>query len=178
MMRLAHVWQKIKDTPGNPGNSCQCAFMARLYREGIAMIFTLKNMILLPLAILFVGCASTREPSTIIVHPEPESSVYSPRDSLKNWALSICFARIALDDKDARDDADRSASVYSARGNARREERDKIFLLVKQYVSRKYGGFTDIGIKPAEFHTMKCIDLFHSAELDDLVARLLEERDR
>jgi hypothetical protein len=154
------------------------ARVTRLYRREFAMDFTLKNVISLSLAILLAGCALPQKDSMITVYPEPKSHVYSPRDALKDWALSICFAQIALDDKDARDDAERSAGVYSARGSARREERDEIFLLVKQYVSRKYGGFTDIGIKPAEFHTMKCIDLFHSAELDDLVTRLLKERDR
>ena len=43
---------------------------------------------------------------------------------------------------------------------------DALRHLAEQYANRKYAG----SIK-SEFNTMKCIDLFHSKELDDLTSQ-------
>jgi hypothetical protein len=90
---------------------------------------------------------------------------YSQRDLLKNWALSVCFAKITEDAK-TEEDASATASAYLEFGEQPLEAYDEIEELVKKYVNRKYGGSI-----PSEFNTMKCIDLFHSAELDDLVTK-------
>jgi len=143
------------------------------------MDVTLKNIVLfLVAAILLSGCAFAEDRSMMADYSQPQTDTYSPRDSLKNWVLSICFANIVKDDSDASHDAAMSAAGYFEFGNIRLEERDELIPLVKKYVAKKYDGRFDVGIESAELNTMKCIDLFHSAELDGLITRMLEDRNQ
>ena len=91
---------------------------------------------------------------------------YSQKDLLKNWALSVCLATVAKDAGD-REDADVTASAYMEFGRQRIEAYDELRKLAGRYAARKYAGSV-----PSEFNTMKCIDLYNSAELDRLAARL------
>jgi hypothetical protein len=90
---------------------------------------------------------------------------YSQKTLLKNWALSACLAQISKDDG-AREDANATASAYLEFGRQRIEEYDQLMSLVEKYVNKNYAG----SIK-SDFNTMKCIDLFHSKELNDLANR-------
>lgn len=89
---------------------------------------------------------------------------------MKNWALSICFARIAHDQA-TRADAGLTASAYLENSQQDLEDFDKIDKLVDKYLAMKYGGSVQ-----SNYNTMKCIDLFHSTELDRLVSRLVRQR--
>jgi hypothetical protein len=48
---------------------------------------------------------------------------------------------------------------------------DKLRQLALKYAGLKYGGSI-----PGDFNIMKCIDLYHSAELDRLAAKLAQSR--
>jgi hypothetical protein len=91
---------------------------------------------------------------------------YSPKTLLKNWALSRCLGRVATDVK-SRADAYATASAYLEFGHQGMEEYDAISTLVEKYVSKPYGGSIE-----SAFNTMKCIDLFHSKELDQFVNKV------
>ena len=96
---------------------------------------------------------------------------YSQKTLLKNWALTICLARISPDDA-AKTDASATASAYLEYGKQPPEAYDELRALVNKYVSMKYGGHET----QAEFNTMKCIDLFHSKELDRVATKWASKR--
>lgn len=85
---------------------------------------------------------------------------------MKNWALSTCFARIAQDQA-TKTDAGLTASAYLENSQQDLEDFDKIDKIVDKYLAMKYGGSVQ-----SNYNTMKCIDLFHSKDLDRLVSKL------
>jgi hypothetical protein len=94
---------------------------------------------------------------------------YSQRILLKNWALSVCFAQIAKDDGTA-EDAGLTASAYVEFAHQGEEAYDQLRKLVDKYKNLEYAG----SVK-SNYNTMKCIDLFHSKELDRLVTKLVRQ---
>lgn len=98
---------------------------------------------------------------------QPANSGTSSGDQkilMKNWALSICFARIAQDEQ-TKKDAGATARAYLENSQQSVEDFEQIGKLVDKYIKLKYGG----SVK-SDYNTMKCIDLFHSKELDRLVS--------
>jgi hypothetical protein len=98
---------------------------------------------------------------------QPANSGTSRSDQkilMKNWALSICFARIAQDAQ-TKKDAGATARAYLENSQQGVEAFEQIGKLVDKYVKLQYGGSDK-----ADYNTMKCIDLFHSKELDRLVS--------
>jgi hypothetical protein len=100
------------------------------------------------------------------VRAQPMTANYDQKTLLKNWTLSVCLAQIAQDVRTA-EDAGLTASAYLEYGHQGVEAYDELRKLVGKYKNLKYGG----SVK-AEYNTMKCIDLFHSKELERLTARL------
>lgn len=89
---------------------------------------------------------------------------------MKNWALSTCIARFAQD-QTTKADAGLTASGYLENSQQDLEDFDKIDKVVDKYLAMKYGGSVQ-----SDYNTMKCIDLFHSKELDRLVSKLVRRR--
>ncbi len=100
----------------------------------------------------------------------PQTRHYDQKTLLKNFALSICFAQIAQDERTAKD-AGSTASAYLEFGRQDLAVYEQIRALVARYLSYPYGGSV-----PSEFNTMKCIDLFHSKELDRLTTQAVRRR--
>lgn len=96
----------------------------------------------------------------------PMTASYSQKDLLKNWALSTCLATVATDPA-LRADANATASAYMEFGHQAPEAYAALRELAESYAARRYSGSVE-----GRFDTMKCIDLFHSRELNSLVARL------
>lgn len=93
---------------------------------------------------------------------------YTQRELLKNWALSVCTAMV-WDKKRVEkvaDDAGAAAGGYFEYSNAPEVAFDQVRALAKKYAHLRYGGSV-----PGEFNTMKCIDLYHSQELDRIVKK-------
>ena len=88
---------------------------------------------------------------------------YSQKTLLKNWALSRCLGRIATDEK-SRGDAYATASAYLEFGHQGMDVYKKLDVLIDKYAGKSYRGSIQ-----SDFNTMKCIDLFHSKELDQFV---------
>lgn len=97
---------------------------------------------------------------------EPATERYSQVELLKNWALSHCLAQVAKD-ADTKADADATASAYLEFGRQPLEAYEALGQLTSTYTGRIYSGTVE-----SEFNTMKCIDLFHSSELNRLVKKL------
>ena len=97
---------------------------------------------------------------------EGEARKYSQKTLLKNWALSRCLGQVYLDGK-AGKDANASTSAYLEFGRQPIQVYEALGVIVDKYANKKYAGSVQ-----SEFNTMKCIDLFHSKELDDLSSKL------
>lgn len=97
---------------------------------------------------------------------KPATAGYSQKVLLKNWAFSVCLAKVAKT-QDAKDDANATASAYMEFGKFPIETYEPLRELADRYAKRLYGGAA-----PGEFNTMKCIDLMHSKELEALTSRL------
>jgi hypothetical protein len=96
---------------------------------------------------------------------ENGASTYSQKTLLKNWALSRCLGQVYADGK-ATEDANASASAYLEFGRQPIEAYEALAVVIGKYANRKYAGSVR-----SNFNTMKCIDLFHSTELDELVSK-------
>lgn len=108
--------------------------------------------------------------TTVQAQPLPQTSKYTQKTLLKNWALSICLAQVAQDERTAKD-AGSTAGAYLEFGKQDLAVYDELRALVAKYVDLKYGGSVQ-----SEFNTMKCIDLFHSKELDRLTTKATASR--
>lgn len=95
---------------------------------------------------------------------------YSQEMLLKNWALSRCLAK-TYDNEKVRDDANATASAYLEYGKQSIETYNQLDELVDKYVNLAYGG----SVK-SDFNTMKCIDLYHSKELQKMVLTALKNK--
>jgi hypothetical protein len=100
----------------------------------------------------------------------PRTSSYSEKDLLKNWALCRCLGKTYVSERD-RDDAYKSAAAYLEFSGSPIESFDKLTELIEKYLSRSYTGSVQ-----SNYNTMKCIDLFHSKELDVLTSELANKK--
>lgn len=90
----------------------------------------------------------------------------SQKTLLKNWAVSVCLAKVAKT-PEAKEDANATASAYMEFGKQPIEAHEPLRELADAYSKRVYGGAVQ-----SEFNTMKCLDLMHSKELETIAARL------
>ena len=103
-------------------------------------------------------------------YPEPSTETYSQRELLKNWALCACLAAVTKDAA-TRADIGATASAYLQFGQQPIEAYHELQKLAKKWAAKEYSGSI-----PSEFNTMKCIDMYHSRELDKLVTKLEKKR--
>ncbi len=103
------------------------------------------------------------------IHAQHMTAKYDQKTFLKNWALSVCLAQVAKDEKTA-EDAGITASAYLEFGHQGIEAYEELRKLVSKFKNLKYEG----SVK-SEYNTMKCIDLFHSKDLDQLTSRLVRK---
>jgi hypothetical protein len=107
-------------------------------------------------ALVMGSCVDLHSPGDIGSH----------KTMLKDWALSRCLAR-SFADAETKNDANATAGAYLERGQQPIEAYEAIERLVEEYANRTYTGSSG-----SSFNTMKCIDLFHSAELELLSSKL------
>jgi hypothetical protein len=87
---------------------------------------------------------------------------YSPVQYLKNFALSICISN-GYTSTDIAKDSLAAAGAYSQLGSLPMEAYEKAEALAKQFLAKTY-----TGVSGEKLTLMKCIDFFHSKELDRL----------
>ena len=90
-------------------------------------------------------------------------------DAGKGKAGAGCAAVRAqvLPDGSAKDDANAAAGGCIEFGRQPIEAYENLGKLVDKYIKLPY-----VGSMKSDFNTMKCIDLFHSKELEEAVTRL------
>jgi hypothetical protein len=101
------------------------------------------------------------------------AELHAPTDTesqkalLKDWALSRCLA-LSFPDAAIKTDASATAAAYLERGKQPIEAYEALDRLAEQFASRTYTGSSG-----SSFNTMKCIDLFHSEQLEHLASQLV-----
>lgn len=118
------------------------------------------RLLIFALAIAVQGSAAAQHMTT----------KYDQKTLLKNWALSVCLAQVAQDPKTA-EDAGITASAYMEFGKQGVEAYEALRKLVHKYKNLQYDG----SVK-SPYNTMKCIDLFHSKELNRLTQQLISQK--
>jgi hypothetical protein len=111
----------------------------------------------LMLAVTAAGCASAAQRPCARVSTEEETW-------LKDWALSRCLAQAAQGEK-AGKDASETAAAFLERGSRPWATYEKLEDLVRTFLARQYSGSADA---PGDYNTLKCIELFHSREVERL----------
>jgi hypothetical protein len=115
-------------------------------------------ILLIPIALS--SCATSAEK---ILDTDPERLYF------KNWTLSRCLGEITTNTP-LNQDALNTASAYLEKSNLPIEAFSSADELVKKFLSRNYSGSI-----PGSFNIQKCIDLFHSEELEKLYQSLTNE---
>ncbi|WP_408585772.1 type VI secretion system amidase immunity protein Tai4 [Paraburkholderia bannensis] len=105
----------------------------------------------------------------------PQAAAQTYAQNFKDMVLAACIAKAYKSDKDAAIDAGSSVSALRDwtyydmdRGP------DAIGALIDRYLARDYRNpLADAEIKDVKFDLLKCLDLYHSKELDTAVRQLV-----
>lgn len=95
---------------------------------------------------------------------------YTPVQYLKNYALSSCLS-YGLEAKDAKVEAGDAAGGYLELGSFGVDAYEEAAALARTFLAKPYQS-----IHGGKLTVMKCIDLFHSKELDQLARKYDKER--
>lgn len=90
---------------------------------------------------------------------------YTPAQYLKNFALSTCLA-YGLEEKEAKTEANAASGGYLELGSFGIEAYEAAAALARTYLAKPYQSK-----QGSKLTVMKCIDLFHSKELEQLARR-------
>lgn len=88
---------------------------------------------------------------------------YSPEQYIKNYALSVCLAK-GYDSKDVKEDASAAARGYLEFGDYSLEAHTAVNNLADNFLAKKYSSQSG-----ASMILAKCIDFYHSEELNKLI---------
>ena len=91
---------------------------------------------------------------------------YTPVQYLKNFAFSVCIGEGFKSEGDVAKEARAAAGGYLELGSFPIEAAEQADALAKKYLAKEY-----LGIHGDKLTLMKCIDLFHSKELDRLARK-------
>ncbi len=105
-------------------------------------------------------CCALALVSTACYGDAPTRKHYTPIQYLKNYALSSCIAD-GYQSKEVVDDAIAAANGYKELGSLDIDAYNEVAALSRVYLSKNY--MSQSGEK---LIIMKCIDFFHSKELD------------
>jgi len=100
----------------------------------------------------------------------PPPGAPSQATLLRNWAFSRCLAQVYADAA-VKADARATASAYLEYGRQPIEAYTALQVLVDKAAARQLAGSI-----PGAFHTMQCIDLRDSPELEAEVRRWVDRR--
>ena len=90
---------------------------------------------------------------------------YTPVQYLKNYALSACIAD-GYQSKDVVNDAVAAANGYKELGSLDIDAYNEVAVLVPKFLSKNY-----MSQNGEKLIVMKCIDFFHSKELDRIARK-------
>jgi hypothetical protein len=110
----------------------------------------------------------------------PQAGDRTYAQNYKDMVLATCIANAYRRDSDAAIDAGSSVSALRDWAYYDLEKApDEIKALVDRYLARDYQNpLVESEIKGVRFDFLKCLDLYHSKELDDQVKRLVINPER
>jgi hypothetical protein len=114
------------------------------------------------------------------VYADPKKQLESQCHLMKRWAMSTCLAYAAKGEEVSLD-AKYTAYLHKEITSMSDGESEEFEPLIRGYLARDYRCpiCFDHFLKPTpELDTGKCLDLYDSAELDSLVMRVLENREK
>ena len=114
---------------------------------------------------VFIALAFLVAPSIVHAKDADVHVHYSPREYLKNFALSVCISDGYKSDEVVKDSL-AAAGGYVELGGFPIEAYEEAAALGKRYLAREY-----VGIHGEKLTLMKCIDFFHSKELEQVVKK-------
>nr|WP_314727999.1 T6SS amidase immunity protein Tai4 family protein [Serratia quinivorans] len=97
--------------------------------------------------------------------------MYSPESQLENYALSACIAE-GYSAAEVKNDAAAAARGYTEFGNYSLEAHTAVRNLAKQFLARQYDSMSGEPMTMA-----KCIDLYHSQELKQIISKYKDKDD-
>ena len=98
-----------------------------------------------------------------------ESKQYSANEYFKNYALSTCISD-GFNGAEVRADAAATARGYLELGDFPLEAHTEATLLGRKYLKKEYKSHSG-----SNLILMKCIDFYHSIELEDIVKKYNNE---
>ncbi|YCI28669.1 type VI secretion system amidase immunity protein Tai4 [Erwinia sp. PK3-005] len=102
------------------------------------------------------------------VNAKPE---YSAEQYIKNYALSVCVAK-GYNSKEVKDDASAAARGYLEFGDYSLAAHSAVRKLVDEFLAKTYSSQSGESMILA-----KCIDVYHSAELESIVKKYKGKED-
>lgn len=99
-----------------------------------------------------------------------EKHQYSPTEYFKNYALSSCIAD-GFSEKETKSDATAAASGYLELGEYPLEAHTEATQLGRQFLAKEYQSYSG-----SQLILMKCIDFYHSSDLDALARKYLIQK--
>ncbi len=108
-------------------------------------------------------------------HASPQAGARTYAQNYKDMVLATCIANAYTNDKNAAIDAGSSVSALRDWSYYDLEKSpDAIKSLVDAYLARNYHNpLVESEIKGVRFDFLKCLDMYHSKELDALVKRVV-----
>ena len=128
---------------------------------------------LLPSAL--VACALSFCSSISFAHTGPEAGARSYAQNYKDMVLVTCITNAYSSDKNVGKDAGSSISALRDWTEYDLDKSpDAVESLVNRYLSRDYfNPIVESEIKGVKFDMLKCLDMYHSKELDTLTKQLV-----
>ena len=122
----------------------------------------MKKSLLIPLLIAssFLSACTPCKPK--------ENNANAQAQIYKNWVLSYCLSKIALDAA-SKQDALNSASAYLEKSSLPVESFTAAQPLIQKYLDKNYTGSI-----AGSFNTKKCIDLYQSEELSQFYQSIIQ----
>jgi hypothetical protein len=108
-------------------------------------------------------------------HASPQAGARTYAQNYKDMVLATCIANAYANEKNAAIDAGSSVSALRDWTYYDLEKSpDAVKSLVDAYLARDYHNpLVESEIKGVRFNLLKCLDLYHSKELDSLVKRVV-----
>ncbi|KVC67341.1 hypothetical protein WI73_18900 [Burkholderia ubonensis] len=133
----------------------------------------MKRLFLVLLAMFALMATTARAKDQAITSPQAGARTYA--QNYRDMILATCIATAYKNDKDAPVDAGSSISALRDWTSYDMEKSpDAVKSLVDRYLARDYHNpLAESEIKGVRFDFLKCLDLYHSKELDSLVKRLV-----
>ncbi|PCE33200.1 type VI secretion system amidase immunity protein Tai4 [Burkholderia ubonensis] len=133
----------------------------------------MKRSFLVLLTMLALTASTTHAKDQTFASPQAGARTYA--QNYRDMILATCIANAYKNDKDAPVDAGSSVSALRDWTSYDMEKSpDAVKSLVDRYLARDYHNpLAESEIKGIRFDFLKCLDLYHSKELDILVKQLV-----